>query len=203
MALKLYYAPRTRSTRPRWVLEELGVPYEIERINMAAGDHKKPEYMAIQPLGAVPAFKDGDQPIFESAAICMHLADKFPDKGLAPAPGTPARAEYYQWIFFGMATMEPVVTTVFQHQVMLPPEKRDPNALDAAKVRYQTILNVISKALSGKQFIAGGKFSVADVVIGSILQWSKAMGLLNDNPDLVAYVKTLTERPAFKRAIAD
>ncbi len=203
MALKLYYAPKTRSTRPRWVLEELGVPYELERIDLPSGGHKKPEYLKVHPLGAVPAFKDGDKPMIESAAICMYLADKFPEKKLAPAVGTPERGDYYQWIMFGMATMEPIVYTVFQHTVMLAPEKRNPNIADEAKTKYKNALNALSEALKGKQFVVGNQFTVADVVIGSILSWSKAMGMLNDHPDLVAYSKSLAERPAYKKAIAD
>lgn len=203
MTMKLYYAPRTRSSRVRWILEEAGIPYELERIDMAAGGHKKPEYLAVHPLGSVPAFKDGDRTLIESAAICMYIADKFPEKKLAPAPGTLERGEYYQWIMYGMATMEPPVATVFLQTVMLPPEKRNPHVLDEAKTRYKMVLDVLQNGLKGKEFIVGGQFSVADVIIASILSWSKALGLLEHHPDLVNYSKAMTSRPAFKRAIAD
>ena len=109
--LKLYFAPRTRATRPRWLLEELGVPYELVELDMSKQEHKQLPYLRIHPLGRVPALADGDQVIFESAAICMYLADKFPEKKLAPAVGTPERGQYYQWMVYAGATLEPEVLT--------------------------------------------------------------------------------------------
>src|SRR5947207_15156799 len=102
--LKLFYVPQTRSFRPRWLLEELGVPYEL--VKMTAAQTKTPEYLAVHPLGKVPALQDDGVTIFESAAIIAHLADKF---GLAPKAGTAQRGLYYQWIIFAMATLEPAV----------------------------------------------------------------------------------------------
>jgi len=92
--MKLYYSPQTRAGRPRWLLEEIGAPYEIASLDLKKGEHKQPEYMKIHPHGAVPALIDGDLALFESAAICMYLADKYPEKKLAPALGTPARGEH-------------------------------------------------------------------------------------------------------------
>ena len=103
--MKLYYAPQTRAGRVRWMLEEIGAPYELVRLDMSKGDHKKPEYMKIHPHGAVPALADGDLAMFESAAICAYLADKFPEKRLAPPVGTPPRGLYYQWMIYSMATL--------------------------------------------------------------------------------------------------
>ena len=103
--MKLYYAPQTRAVRPRWLLEEIGAPYTLVRLDMSKGEHKTPEYVKIHPHGAVPALVDGDVTMFESAAICAYLADKFPEKRLAPPVGSPARATYYQWIIYSMATL--------------------------------------------------------------------------------------------------
>src|SRR5258705_12836566 len=111
--MKLYYARMTRAGRPRWMLEETGAPYELVRLDLSRGEHKKPEYMKIHPHGSVPALDDGDLALFESAAICAYLADKFPEKRLAPPVGTPARGLYYQWIVYSMATMEPPILKVF------------------------------------------------------------------------------------------
>ena len=94
--MKLYYAPQTRATRPRWMLEEIGAPYELVRLQLSKGEHKQPEYLKIHPHGAVPAYSDGEVTMFESAAICAYLADKFPDKRLAPPLGSPQRGLYYQ-----------------------------------------------------------------------------------------------------------
>jgi len=92
--LTLYYSPQSRAIRPRWLLEEIGVPYELKRLNLQAGEQKKPGYLKINPNGTVPALVDGDLALFESAAICQYLADKFPEKRLAPPVGTPERGRY-------------------------------------------------------------------------------------------------------------
>ncbi|MEW6776870.1 MAG: glutathione S-transferase family protein [Bdellovibrionota bacterium] len=200
--MKLYYAPRSRATRPRWLLEELEVPYEIVRLDMKAKDHKKPEYMEIHPHGAVPAFEDGNLKMFESAAICLYLADKFPEKKLAPAIGSADRGKYYQWMIYAMATLEPPVIQIANHLLMLPPEKRSPAAVEEGKQKLAVCLKVLRKALDGKEYLLGN-FSAADVMIGSILGWGKAMGLLEGHPEIGAYVSRCTSRPAFKKANAD
>src|SRR5580765_1002689 len=118
--LTLYHSAQSRSVRPRWLLEEAGAPYALVRLSLQAGDHKKPEFLKINPNGAVPALVDGDVALFESAAICQYLADRFPEKRLAPPVGTPARGYYYQWIHFAMCTIEPPLVTIFLHTVMKP-----------------------------------------------------------------------------------
>src|SRR5262245_45870944 len=124
--LKLYYAPQTRAGRPRWLLEEIGVPYELVRLDLQKADHQQPDYMKANPNGAVPALVDGDLALFESAAICQYLADKFPEKRLAPPLGTPARARYYQWIHYAMSGLEPPLVTLFLHTMMRPEKDRIP-----------------------------------------------------------------------------
>src|SRR4051812_46138318 len=104
MALKLFYVPRTRSTRPRWLLEELGVPFELVRLTPP--DTRKPEHLAINPLGHVPVLQDGDFTLFESAAIALYLGEKFPEKKFLPPSGSRERGEVYQWLFFGMTELE-------------------------------------------------------------------------------------------------
>ncbi len=198
--MKLYYAPQTRAGRPRWLLEEIGAPYEMVTLDMQKGEHKKPEHMKIHPHGAVPALVDGDLALFESAAICMYLADKFPDKRLAPAIGTPARGLYYQWMLYSMATLEPPVLAVFLNTVMLPEAERSPAVVEKARATFADVARVLSNALTGRTFMLGDQFSAADVMIGSTLAWAGFMGLLSDQPVLQAYVKRLSERPAFQRA---
>ena len=106
MTIRLYYAPKTRAGRVRWMLEELGADYELVPVDREGGECDKPEYRLVHPLGKVPALDDGGTKIFESAAIILHLADAFPEKQLAPAPGTKERGLYYQWIVFNVATIE-------------------------------------------------------------------------------------------------
>ncbi len=200
--MKLYHSPRSRSVRPRWLLEELGVPYELVTLDFAKSEHKQSHYMQVHPHGAVPALDDGEVTIFESAAICMHLADKFPDKHLAPPVGSAARALYYQWMVYSMATLEPPVLQVFLHTVMLPEDKRSARAADEGRQKFGEVALVLSQALAGRPYILGEQFSAADVMLGSTLGWAHAMGLLNGHAELEAYVRRLTERPAYKRAQA-
>lgn len=197
--IKLYFAPRTRSTRPRWVLEELGVPYELVRLDLSKGEHKAPEYLAVHPLGLVPALVDGDVKVIESAAICAYLADRFPEHGLAPAPSSPDRGAYLQWLFFAVATVEPTLPRYQAAALGTGPERSDEAAV-AARASFDQAAAVLEKALSGHDFIAGASFTAADVVLGSMLAWARSMKLLDTHPALAAYVKRLTERPAFRRA---
>ena len=201
--MKLYYAPQTRAVRPRWLLEEIGAPYTLVRLDMSKGEHKNPEYVKIHPHGAVPALVDGDVTMFESAAICAYLADKFPEKRLAPPVGSPARASYYQWIIYSMATLEPPVLQVFSHTVMLPEAERSAAAVEEGRAKFGQIAAVLTQALEGKSFLLGEQFSAADVMIGSTLVWGQMLGLLNEYPVLAEYVGRLASRPAFQRAQAD
>ncbi len=198
--MKLYHSPRSRSVRPRWLLEEIGAPYDLVTLDQSKNEHKTPTYMKIHPHGAVPALVDGDLALFESAAICMYLADKYPEKKLAPAVGTPARGLYYQWMVYSMATLEPPVLQIFLNTAMLPEAERSPAVVEKAKAQFADVARVLSSALAGRSFILGEQFSAADVMIGSTLTWASMMGLLAEHPTLQAYVKRLSERPAFQRA---
>lgn len=198
--MKLYHSARSRSARPRWLLEEIGEPYELVRLDMSKGEHKSPEYLKIHPHGVVPALVDGDLKMMESAAICMYLADKFPQKRLAPPVGTPARGLYYQWMVYTMATLEPPVLQIFMNTVMLPEEKRSAAAVDEARKTFAGVANTLTQALAGKKFLLGDDFSAADVMIGSTLAWGSFMGLLAGQPVLEEYIKRLSERPAYQRA---
>ena len=201
--MKLYYAPRSRAARPRWMLEEIGAPYELVRLDLAKGEQKRPEYLKIHPHGVVPALSDGEVTLFESAAICAYLADKFPDKHLAPPLGSPARGYYYQWLIYSMATAEPPVLKVFLNTVMLPEAKRSAAAAEEGRVQCAAVARVLEHALEGKSFLLGEQFSAADVMIGSIAGWAGSMKLLEGLPQLQNYVARLTSRPAFRRANAD
>jgi glutathione S-transferase len=199
--MKLYFTPKTRSTRPRWMLEELGLPYELVSVDLAKGEHKRPEYLRIHPMGSVPALEDDGQPIFESAAILQHLADKHPDKGLAPALGTPARAEYYQWMMFCMATLEPVLAAVGEHTHFLPEAQRVPSEAERGRKRFWDLARMLEEKLRGREFLVGAHFTAADLLLASILGWARGSGLLADFPGLQAYAQRHLARPAAQRAM--
>jgi glutathione S-transferase len=202
MAIKLYYTPMTRAGRVRWMLEELGVPYELQRVNLRDGSSKKPEYLAVHPHGAVPALEDDGVVIVESAAIVLHLADRFPDKRLAPPLGTPQRARYYQWIVYTIATIEPI-TAVMRQQHALPEDQRDPGALAKAQESFDTCAGFISRALDGKKFLLGDDFSAADIMLGGSVAFARSFGALKAWPRLQEYTAAVLDRPARRRATAD
>ena len=202
--LTLYHSPQSRSIRPRWLLEELGVPYEVKLVSLQAGDQKKPEYLKLNPNGTVPTLVDGDFVLFESAAICQYLADKYPDKKLAPPVGTPERGKYYQWIHYAMSGLEPPAVTIFFHTIQLPEAERVPQLVEKARPQLDAAIKVVDDALAGREWILGSQFTAADVMVGSTLGWARAFGMMDDaRPNIAAYVTKLTARPAFQRASAD
>ncbi len=202
--LKLYYSPKTRSTRPRWLLEEMGIPYDLIRINLAEKQQKSAAYFAIQPHGWVPALEDDGTVIFESAAVMGYLADKFPEKKMAPALGTKERALYWQWMMYGVATLEVPIMIYFGQTVHTPEVNRTKQIVEDSLNRFRASAEVLSSALTGKSFLVADTLSAADVLIGSLLFFAKALKMpLADYPVLVAYTEALKARPAFKKAIAD
>lgn len=195
--MKLYFNRFTRATRPRWLLEELGVPCEIVNVDLRAGEHKTDAYKAVHPLGRLPAFVEDDgQVIFESAAIVLHLADRFPEAGLAPAPGSSARGLYYQWVVYAVSELEGPVLRIFREWSKAE-ALRDAAAVEAAQLEFNERAEVLSQALQGRDWLLGD-FSAADVMIGSILAWGERMGAIRDFPTLQAYSARCQARPAYK-----
>ena len=200
--IKLYFAPRTRATRPRWILEELGVPFELVQLDLSKGEHKQMSHLRLHPLGRVPVLVDGDVTIFESAAICLYLADKYIDKKLAPAFGSEARALYYQWIVFAATELEPPIAEYANHTSFLPEDKRNPDIAAAAKEKALAAIKVVENGMLGKMYLVNDKFSAADIVLGSILRWADSMKLLTNAPDIQSWLYELKSRAAFKKAMA-
>ncbi len=198
--MKLYFAPNTRATRPRWMLEELGVPYELVHVDLSAGASHTPEYLKIQPHGQVPALVDGDVTIFESTAICMYLADRFIDRGLAPAFTSPHRARYYQWLVYCPATLEPAIGLLTQHTVTLPEEQRVEPIAAKARKRLLESLAVLEGALASQTFLVDDRFSTADLAVAANLRWASRSQLLEGSPRLVDYMNAMITRPAAVRA---
>lgn len=198
--MKLYHAPQSRSGRARWLLEELGVPYETVTMGLRDGSLKTAEYLKKHPHGAVPALEDDGLAMFESAAICLYLADKYADRKLAPPVGSRERAPYYQWVVYTMATLEPPVLQVFMNTVQLPEAERSAKVAEEGRKRFKEVAAVLSRALEGKQYLLGDHFTAADVMVGSTIGWASFMGLLEGFPVLQQYVQRLMERPAYQRA---
>jgi glutathione S-transferase len=199
--MKLYHQARTRSSRVRWLLGELGLEHEVEQINVFAGEGRKPEYQKIHPHGFVPALEIDDMVLIESSAICMYLADRHPDRKLAPAVGDKLRGKYYEWMVYVPATADPACETVMFHTMFLPEDKRLPQLVDKAKKSWSKKIEPrYVEALSRSRFILGDSFTAADVLVASSLMWAKIAGMLSDDAVIAKYLGEMTSRPAFVTA---
>lgn len=192
--LVFYTHPMSRGRVVRWMLEEVGQPYRTELLEYG-GSMKGAEYLAVNPMGKVPALKHGDQVITEVAAICAYLADAFPDAGLAPAPTSKARAPYYRWMFFAAGPMDGAVVNKALG-VEVPEDKRGMVGYGS----YGDVMNALEMAVSGGPYLAGDRFSAADVYVGSFLGWGMAFGTIEKRPAFERYVGPLMGRPAAIRA---
>ena len=191
--MKLYWAPRSRSFTAIWLMEETGQPYERVLTDITAGAQKKPEYLAINPMGKVPALKDGEATLAEAAAICAYVAERYPEAQLAPALGDPLRAKYLYWLFFGPGCVEPAMVQIAT--------KIEMNSTAAGWGDAQRVFDVLDKALTKGPWILGEKFSAADVAIGSALNFSvRLFKMVPSRPSFEAYVARCMARPAFQRA---
>lgn len=192
--LIFYTNPMSRGRIVRWMLEEVGAPYKTELLEYGT-TMKGPEYLAINPMGKVPALKHGDVIVTEAAAICAYLADAFPEKGLAPAPGDQQRGPYYRWLFFGAG---PVEAAAFNKALGFePPEDK------RGMVGYgcmDDVLNALEQAVSNGDDILGDRFSAADVYLGSEIGWGVQFGTLEKRPAFDAYLQRIFSRPAAIRA---
>jgi glutathione S-transferase len=192
--LVFYTHPMSRGRIVRWMLEEVGQPYET-RVMDYATTLKAPEYLAINPMGKIPAIRHGEAVVTETAAICAYLADAFPQAGLAPPPGDPRRAPYSRWLLFGAGPVESVVVSTALGVQVKPEQKRLVGWGDAADT-----LNVLEAAVSAGDYIAGDSFSAADLYISSQLGWGMQFGAIEKRPAFERYSERMQSRPAAVRA---
>ena len=192
--LVFYTHPMSRGRIVRWMLEEVGAPYRTEVMDYAT-TLKAPAYLAINPMGKLPAITHGGAVVTEAAAICAYLADAFPSAGLAPPHSDAARAPYFRWLFFGAGPVEAVVTAKMLGVEIKPEQKRMVGFGDPTDT-----MNALEGAVSGRDFIAGNAFSAADVYVCSQLAWGMQFGSLEKRPAFEAYVERLGKRPAYVRA---
>jgi glutathione S-transferase len=192
--LTLYHAAPSRSSIVHWMLEEVGEPYDLHLLSLKAGENRAPQYLAINPMGKVPALRHGDVVITEAAAICTYLADAFPQRKLNIPIADPRRGIYLKWLFFGPSCLEPAI-----QDRAFPRKEAAPRAA-MGYGEYDTVLEVIAQAVAAGPYLMGEQFTAADVVIGSGLRWGMAFKLLPPRPEFVAYTGRLAERPALQRA---
>jgi len=200
--LKLYHSPRTRSVRIYWLLEELRLPYELEVVPFRPPLPPARPFAQASPYGKVPALEDGDLTMFESGAILEYVLERYGEGRLAPAPGTPLRAPFLQWIHFAEGTAFPPLGNIAWHIF-----RGDAETIPGAVADYRTwagaALDVLERALSGKDHLLGADFSGADIMMGYTLLCAKWFGMLSDDrPNLVGYLARLEGRPALGKALA-
>ncbi len=190
--LVLYTNPMSRGRIARWMLEEVGQPYRAEIVDWKA---KSPDLLAINAMGKVPAISHRGVIVTETAAICAYLADAFPDAGLAPPPGDPARGPYYRWLFFGAGPVE-AGTTDNSLGVVIPPEKQGMVGYGS----FARLMDGLEQAVSAGDYLAGDRFSAADVYVGSQIGFGLHFGSIEKRPAFERYYARLADRPALKRA---
>jgi glutathione S-transferase len=189
-----YTNPMSRGRIVRWMLEEVGRPYRTEVLDYASG-MKAPAYLAINPMGKVPAITHGGTVVTEAAAICAYLADAFPEAGLAPPPGHRRRGPYYRWMFFAAGPVEAAVTNKALGWEVPPDRQRM-----AGYGSYAQMLDNVERALDGRDYLDGEAFTAADLYLGAQLGWGLAFGTMEKRPAFEAYVGRLMLRPAYVRA---
>ena len=190
--LTLFHSPNTRSTGALMLLEEIGAPYHLHVIDMKAGEQRQPAYLAINPMGKVPAVRHGDAVITEQVAVYIYLADLFPEAGLAPALADPLRGPYLRWLAFYGSSFEPAV--VDRHM------ERDQAPLAMSPYGdFETMFRTLCDKLGREPYLLGERFSAADVLWGTALGWTTRFGIVPKPPEVAAYIDRVASRPAAAR----
>lgn len=190
-----YHWPLSRARMVHWMLEEIGAPYRIALISLEKGEHKSPAFLAINPMGKLPAITHRGTVVTETGAIITYLADEFPAASLAPRIGDPARGPYLRWLFFAAACVDPALV-----DRML--ERPAPDRVGAVGYgRYEHVVDTLDKALTPGPYLLGERFTAADLYIGSQIGFGAMMKTLELRPVFQAYLGRVTARPAYKRAV--
>jgi glutathione S-transferase len=191
--MQLYWSPRTRSFTALWLMEETGQPYERVLTDISTGAQKTPDYLAINPMGKVPALKDGEATLAEASAICAYVAERYPQAKLAPPLGDPQRAKYLYWLFFMPGCIEPAMMQIATKVEISP--------VSAGWGDATRVFDVLDNALTKGPWILGENFSAADVAIGAALNFSvRLFKMVPSRPSFDDYITRCTARPAFQRA---
>ena len=197
--MRLHHQPRSRSTRVLWLLEELGIPFDLTVISRDV--KQTPEYRALHPLGRAPVLEEDEGPVFESAALLLHIADQNLDASLIAPLCSHERALQYQWCFFGMTDIEGALMDIAR-QLWQDVAEPDASIIERATTRFVATTGVIEEALGDDEYLVGNAFSVADIVVGSVLGFARTGELTELPAGVVPYVDRLEARPARQRAVA-
>jgi glutathione S-transferase len=198
--MKLYGYRNGRTLRALWALEEVGAEYEYVEVDVMHGQGHEPWFLKINPGGKVPVLDDGGTIVTESAAICMHLAEKHPASRLLPPAGSAERTECYKWISFVLTELDALLWTIAKHRFGLPKDRRVPAVIDCAGWEFDAAVKILASGLGDRPYLVGASLTVADILAGHTLLWAKSARLELDSGSLLNYLNTLTARDAFGRA---
>lgn len=191
--MKLFWAPQTRSMRALWMLEEAGLDYAMELVDIRSSDRRdSADFLAASPMGKVPAIVDGDASMSESAAICLYIADRYGPGTLAPALDDPLRGKYLYWTMYTPAVVEPAMAEKFANL--------EPNRLSHGWGDFDEMIRVFDEGLQGKDWILGDRFTAADVMLGSSAVFMRMFEMLPDTKNIGDYADRCQARPAFQKA---
>ncbi len=197
---KLFHAPGSAAMAPHIMLVEIGAPYELVSLDMAAGAHKAPDYLKINPNGRVPTLLDGDQIVYESAAIVMYLADRHPEAGLAPAPGSKERGAYYQWLTWLTNTLQDTYVSYFGASRYAASESAQAEVKAMAEQRLQPLFAILDQALASGPYLLGTKCSAPDIYLTMLARWSRNMAKpASTYPNIKRCVDLVRARPSVGR----
>ena len=192
MSIVLYHHPFSRAATVVWMLEEVGVPYELRFVDIMKGGHKAPEMLALNPMGKLPILTDGDLVVTESAAIALYLGDRYASGRLAPALDDPSRGTYLRWSFFAPSVIEP--------GLMAKAGKWEVREGQAGWGNHEAMLKAMETAIAGREYLLGDTFSMADIVFGGTLRFMLSFKMIEPRAVFTAYAERLGARPALKRA---
>jgi glutathione S-transferase len=192
--MKLYEFAPTRSIRVRWALQEMELEFDAVTINLAKGEHRKPEFLAINPAAKLPVLTDGDVVLTESAAIVLYLAEKYPQTGLMPTD-LRGRAELNRWLLFTVTELEQPLWRISKHTNLYPEADRLPAAIKLARRDFTQIIGVLDAHMRERPYVLGERLSVGDFVLAYTLDWANELKLLDDRPTLRSYVDRMYARP--------
>jgi glutathione S-transferase len=203
MGIVLYYTPMSSATKVQWALEELGIPYDKVKIDLSKGEHRQPQFLALNPNGKVPCMVVDGQPVFESLAMLLYLGETFGvDKGLFPAPGA-QRLEAFKWMAWGSVSLAEASLRLMRN-TSGPPDQRSAGAATAARTEITDLVHVLDTSIAGRQFVLGDKFSLVDCALGTMI-WVLGQRLhvdLAPYANVGAWTARIMDRPALARAMA-
>jgi len=200
--MKLYGFGPTRSLRALWGLRELGADFEFVPVKLPAGEHRRPEFLKLNPAGKLPVLVDGDNVVTESAAIVLYLAEKYPEKKLLPTD-LKQRSQVYRWIMFAMTELEQPLWRIAKHTFILPEDQRLPQDVALAKADFAAMARVLEAHMEGRQFIVGDRITAADCVTAYLMDWANENKLIDGFSNLRAYLDRMYARATAPQRIAE